>query len=124
MAERLVTVREIAAKILLHPDKIYTFIYEGRFPAHVPGTYPHKYRVSEVNKWIIAYGSERISLTKVSNMLRLKWSAIRWFIERGDFPEAINTTGEPECRRIQIINWKRKHPGYRAFVKKNMRSNR
>ena len=120
MADRLVTIQEIAKKTGVSDNVIFSLIYKKKFPQPVH-TKPYMFRVPDVNNWILEYGSQRISLCDVCAMLKLSRKKIDWSIIHYDFHAArTSSNGIHFWFRITILNWKKKHPCYSSYINSHM----
>lgn len=129
MAGKLVTIKDICKRSGIHPSSIYARISAGDFPAplcvnDVP-LKPYRFNVSEVNKWIIDYGSKLITLSEVASLLQVPFRAVDFLIRKHGFPSecAINDNG-PVWLRISVIYWRKKHPYWHDLIKNFMRQNK
>ena len=128
MAERLVTIKDICKRSGIHPSTIHSCIRRGDFPqpvnAHATPLNPYRFKVSEVNKWIIAYGSKLINMREVASLLQVHYKDIDLLIRKHGFPEEHTITDDgPVWLRISVINWRKKHPYWHYLIKRSMRQN-
>lgn len=126
MAERLVTIKEIVERSGIYEYIIRKHIAQGLFPApHVKPRachYPMKFRVSEVNKWIIDYGNKLINLQEISKLLNISYNAVNWLSWHRHFPTKYTVSADgPLWLRISIIRWRKNNPGYKDYIKRYMR---
>lgn len=129
MAEKLVTIKDICKHSGIHPSTIHSCRMLGDFPqpvyAYSTPQRPYYFKVSEVNKWIIAYGSKLINQREVARLLLIPFRAVDFLIREHDFPReyAINDDG-PVWLRISVINWRKKHPYWHDLIKRFKRQNK
>lgn len=127
--EKIVTIKDICKRSGIHPSTIQSCRMRGDFPqpvnAHTTPCRPYYFKVSEVNKWIIAYGSKLINMQEVACLLQVPFRAIDYLIRKHGFPEKHTITDKgPMWLRISVINWRKKHPYWYDLIRNFMRQNK
>ncbi len=129
MDEQLVTIKEICKRSGIHPSTIQLCRQRGDFPQpifdYATPNRPYYFKVSEVNKWIIDYGSKLITKHEVTNLLHVSFRVVDYLIRKHGFPEEHTITDKgPMWLRILVINWRKKHPHWHNLIKNFMRQNK